>query len=175
MSEPIDPPERRPNRTLRTGLIVAAVMAAVVGGIWYLLSRFEAVPPTRSELIGAYESSGMPTAEAECAASAILDNLSDHQVSMIVERGPSGAPVDDPKKDDEPIDRARAALSKCRESVTPTTEAGQGTDDRVPGAPTTAEGSSTTIGDSPTTDGGSFDTVAPSSTPASTSTTTVAG
>ncbi len=176
MSEPIDLPLERPKRSLRTGLVVVVVVAALVGGVWYLLSSFEAVPPTRSQLVGAYETSGMPKDQAECAADAILGNLSDHQVSMIVERGPSGAPVDDPKKDDEPIDRARTALSKCRESVTLTTEPGQGTDDPAPPAtPTTAEGSSTTIGESPTTDEGSFDTVAPTSAPISTSTTTVVG
>ena len=176
MSEPTDLPQERPRRPLRTGLIVALVLAALVGGAWYLVTSFEAVPPTRSQLVAAYESSGMPTDQAECAADAILSNLSDHQVSMIVERGPSGAPVDDPEQDDEPIDRARAELNTCRELVTPTTEPGQGTDDQPPAIPTTIdEGSPTTAGDTPTTDGGSFDTVAPTSAPGSTSTTTVAG
>lgn len=171
MSEPIDPPEQHHVRPLRTGLIVAAVLVVLAGGVWFLLTSFEAEPPARSELVGAYESSGMPPALAECAADAILDNLSDHEVSMIVERGPSGAPVDDPEIDDEPIDRARAALTECRDLVPSTTEPGQGTDDQ-PAAPQT----STTAEGAPTTDGASFDTVAPTSTPDATSTTTtVAG
>lgn len=175
MSEPIDPPDQHTPRSLRTGLIVAVVVAALVGAVWFLLSSFEAEPPTRNELVSAYESSGMPPAQAECAADAILDNLSDHEVSMIVERGPSGAPVDDPKVDDEPIDRARTALGECRALEPVTTDPGPVT--------TEPEGTATTttpVETSPTTDGGSFDTIPSTSTtapdaPEATTTTTVAG
>lgn len=170
MSEPIDPPQQRPARSLRTGLIVVAVVVALVGAVWFLVSSFEAEPPTRSELISAYESSGTPTAQAECVADAILGNLSDDEVSLIVERGPSGAPIDAPKVDDETIDQTRAALGACRDLVPPTTEPGQGTDDQRP-VPTT----STTTANPPTTGGAAFDT-APSTTAVdTTSTTTVAG
>ncbi|MEO6987735.1 MAG: hypothetical protein ABI239_03715 [Aquihabitans sp.] len=170
MSEPTDPPDQPAGRPLRSALIVAAVLVVLAGGVWFLLTSFEAEPPNHSELVDAYESSGMPPALAECAADAILDNLSDHEVSMIVERGPSGAPVDDPDVDDEPIDRARAALTECRDLVPTTTEPGQGTDDQptAPQTSTTAEGPQTT-------DGASFDTVAPTSAPEATTTTTVAG
>lgn len=178
MSEPIDPPDERPHRSLRTGLIVAVVVAALVGAGWFLLTSFEAEPPSRSELVAAYESSGMPPAQAECAADAILDNLSDHEVSMIVERGPSGAPVDDPDVADEPIDLARTALGECRALEPVTTEP-----DPVTSEPEGTATTTTPVETSPTTDGGSFDTIPSTSTTAlnspeattTTTTTTVAG
>lgn len=175
MSEPIDPPDERPRRSLRTGLIVAAVVVVLVGAGWFLLSSFEAEPPTRRELVAAYESSGMAPAQAECAADAILDNLSDHEVSMIVERGPSGAPVDDPDVADEPIDRARTALGECRTLEPVTADPGPATSEPEGAATTT-----TPVETSPTTDAGSFDTIPSTSTtapnaPETTTTTTVAG
>lgn len=128
-------------------IAVVAALAVTLGVVWFLVTSFEADPPTRDQLIDAYRSAGMAEEQAACSADAVLDNFSDHEVSMIVERGPSGAPVDDPAVPDEPIDQVRAALTACQ-LISPSTS--------EPADVTTT----TVAGSVPTTEAASFDTVA---------------
>lgn len=71
--------------------------------------------PSRDELVEALESSGIPAAKAECAADAVLDELTEDEIIEIVERGPAGAPRDDPDSSDDASDRVRAALAECQQ------------------------------------------------------------
>jgi len=97
-----------------------AVTLAMIGS----LTGCGSSTPTRGELVSSLERSGMAKDEAECAADAVLADLSDEQVALLVERGPGGAPVDDPDSTDDAADKVRAALGKCRaeaEAATTTT------------------------------------------------------
>lgn len=72
--------------------------------------------PDRAELIEVLRDSGLPRAQAECAADAVGDHLSDDQVAAIAERGSSGV-----EADDDDVDRARQALAACATVGAPTT------------------------------------------------------
>lgn len=86
---------------------VAAAAALVLGGCSQV--------PSRGELVHALEASGLPAAKAECAADAVLEELTDDEIIELVERGPAGAPRDDPDSTDDPSDRVRAALAECQQ------------------------------------------------------------
>lgn len=88
------------------------VMAAGLGA----LTSCSSPVPTRTELVKALETSGIPAAQAMCSADAIVKNLSHDQVALIVERGGGGAPPDDPKRTDDTSDKVRAALAACRDA-----------------------------------------------------------
>lgn len=95
-----------------------SVLAFVLGGC--------AGAPSRGELVEALETSGIPTARAECAADAVIEELTDDEITEIVQRGPAGAPRDDPDSTDDASDRVRAALAECQqvgEEQAPTTTA----------------------------------------------------
>ena len=88
-------------------------------GLLSAMSGCGASAPSRAELVRSLKRSGMPAAEASCAAGAIFATLSDKQVAEIVQRGGSGAPYDDPKRTDDDMDKVRAALTKCRNKAQP--------------------------------------------------------
>ncbi len=46
-------------------------------------------------------------------SAAIIDNLSDQELDLLVERGDTGPPRDDPKRNDDSMDRLRTAFSSC--------------------------------------------------------------
>ena len=93
----------------------AFLLAAVGLGLGLFTSCSSPVP-SRTELVTALETSGIPRSQATCAADAILKNLSHDQVQLIVERGGGGVPPDDPKRTDDPSDKVRAALGVCRDA-----------------------------------------------------------
>jgi hypothetical protein len=105
-------------------------LAGVAGTAAAMLGGCGAEVPSRAELVESLERSGLPTAKAECAADAVLGELTDDEIIRIVERGPAGAPRDDPDVDGDSADRVRAALAECQqvgaEETITTTEASQG-------------------------------------------------
>ncbi len=108
------------NRRRVTGTVAVAI--AVLLGLGMAACGADA--PSRSELVQLFETSGIPAAQSRCAADAILDTLSTKQVESIVQRGSSGAPLDDPDRTDDAADKVRDALATCRAetpaTVTPT-------------------------------------------------------
>jgi hypothetical protein len=115
--------------------------------------------PKQQELADALVDSGLSRKVADCTAKALTGSLSSSELARIAERGPGGAPVDDPKRSGEHIDDLVEAMARCRDlqiASQPTTTATSTT------APT--GGSSSTV--LPGTDGAELN-------PAS-STTTVA-
>lgn len=95
----------------RARVVLAGVAVACVVG----LGGCGADVPSRGELVHALELTGISTEKAECAADAVLESLSDEQIALLVERGPAGAPRDDPDRSDDAHDRVRAALSECQQ------------------------------------------------------------
>jgi hypothetical protein len=78
-------------------------------------------PPDRAEVIQALRTSGIPAAQARCAADAIYDNLTNSQIRQLVDRGNGGTPKDDPTRTDDTLDKLNAAMAKCRAlTVAPT-------------------------------------------------------
>ena len=106
----IAPMHRR--MTARLGLVSIGVLA--LGGCG-------ADAPSRDELVHLLELTGIPPERAECAADAVLENLTEDEVVELVERGPAGAPRDDPKRTDDTSDEVRAALAACQQVGTTTT------------------------------------------------------
>ncbi len=143
----------RPSARARRGGAVAALALGVV-----LAGCAEA--PSRTELTDALVTSGVPTDVARCAADAITDTLSEDQIVQIVERGPGGAPPDDPKDQQDASDRVRAALAECRADLPAATTTVPAT---VPGAVPSTTVPGTTV---PISDGGTGDTSVPASTDA---------
>jgi hypothetical protein len=76
--------------------------------------------PPRGEISSSLVKSGVPADVADCAAGALVDNLTDQQLADIAARGGGAAPADDPNRTDDPMDQLRAALEKCR-AMLPTT------------------------------------------------------
>lgn len=118
-------------------------LAPVVGPIVVLAGAVScADPPSSDDLVEALERSGLPAEQARCAADAIYEHLDDDQIAEIAERGPSGAPRDDPERTDDPMDLVREDMSKCRvlgPTTTTTTTAPSSTD--ASGGPAPASGS----------------------------------
>lgn len=119
-------------------------LAPVVGPIVVLAGAVScADPPSSDDLVEALERSGLPAEQARCAADAIYEHLDDDQIAEIAERGPSGAPRDDPERTDDPMDLVREDMSKCRvlgpTTTTTTTTAPSSTD--ASGGPAPASGS----------------------------------
>ena len=63
---------------------------------------------------------GVDAELAECAADAVVDNLSADQIVALMERGPAGAPRDDPERTEDDSDKVRAAIAECKEQVATT-------------------------------------------------------
>lgn len=152
------------------------VLGVLVAGLAVGSMACSGPTPSRAELVDALRDSGVPTPVARCTADAITDKLSKDQVAQIVERGPGGAPADDPDRTDDPIDKVRAALAVCRADLpTSTTTPAAPADSTVPGstsAPLGAPGggtrdetSSQPDGSGPAVTGPVFDTVPPTTTP----------
>ena len=128
------------------------VWAAGVSAVLILLGGC-AEAPSRGELVEALETSGIPEAKAECAADAVIDELTEDEIVEIVARGPAGAPRDDPDASDDASDRVRAALAECQQvgaETTSTTELPPpppSTPGSIEGDPSTSApgGSSTTV------------------------------
>lgn len=95
------------------GLLVAV-------GLGVVTAACTTSAPSRDELVDALRTSGLSKAESTCAADAIVDNLTDDEVAEIVERGGGGAPRDDPKDDNDTMDKLRAALTVCRDQAAAT-------------------------------------------------------
>ncbi|HEX2578733.1 MAG TPA: hypothetical protein VHK88_20485 [Aquihabitans sp.] len=144
---PADPPSRHA-RPVLAALALAGI--AALGGC-------SGGAPDRTELVEALETSGVPAAAARCTADALVDTLDDDQLALLAERGPGGAPRDDPDRTDDTSDRLREALTACREELPTTT----GTSTTV--TPTTTAGTvpTTLAGGAPSTSGPAFDTVPP--------------
>jgi hypothetical protein len=133
---------------------VLTVAAALLGGC--------AEAPSRSELVQALEASGIATERAECAADAVLDELSEEEIIELVERGPAGAPRDDPEATDDASDRVRDALAACQQVAAPETSTTSTVDGSTVDATSTSDaGTATEVPSSvPTT----FDATATSTT-----------
>lgn len=130
----------RPHLTLRF-----AALALAVAGFALSLTGCGSSTPTEAELVNSFKLAGMSSSQASCAADAIFDTLDGDQVAEIIERGPSGAPYDDPKRTDDDMDRVRAALAKCRAAAEPeTTGTSATTSSTTSSTTTTTPASSTT-------------------------------
>jgi hypothetical protein len=143
-------------RRSRAGRLLAVVAVAV--GLLVASTACSAPAPKQQELSDALVDSGISRKVADCTAKALTGSLSSSELSEIVERGPGGAPVDDPKKSNEPIDDLLAAMAKCRDLQI----ASQPTTTLVPSTTAPAGASSSTV--TPGTDGAELN-------PASTTTT----
>jgi hypothetical protein len=100
-------------RSVRSLGLLAGVVLTVAGC---------ASSVSRAELVESLERSGIDTPRAECAADAVLDELSDEEVARLLDRGPAGAPRDDPERSDDASDRVRAALAECQQIGAATSE-----------------------------------------------------
>ncbi|QXC61742.1 hypothetical protein KSP35_02540 [Aquihabitans sp. G128] len=101
----------------RRGRLVPLALALVVA-----VAACSKPEPSRTELVDVFRRTGMTSAEARCVSDAILDNLSDDQLDAIIERGPSGAPVDPAGSTDGVATKVRTALAACKSSeITGTT------------------------------------------------------
>lgn len=96
-------------------------LAALGGALALLVTACSTPTPSRTELADALEDSGIPADVARCTAEAITESFDEDQLAQIVERGPSGAPADDPDRTDDPADRVRDALAVCRAQLPTTT------------------------------------------------------
>ncbi len=70
--------------------------------------------PSADDLEEALVRTGLDQEVAACAADALTENLSDHDLADLTLRGPGAAPVDDPKRDDDAYDQLRVAMDRCR-------------------------------------------------------------
>lgn len=103
------------NGTLAAMARMTVVLAGVAAACAVGLGGCGADAPSRDELVHALELTGISSEKAECAADAVLENLSDEQIVRLVERGPAGAPRDDPDRSDDAADQVREALTECRQ------------------------------------------------------------
>lgn len=149
---------RRPSTTRR-------LLVPVAGGLTLLAASCATPTPSRSELADALVDSGIPAPVARCTAEAITESFSDDQLARIVERGPGGAPADDPDRTDDAVDEVGLALAACRAQLPTTT-----TTSTLPVTTTQPVGGSVDPSAVPTNevgpsvdgdDGASFDTVPP--------------
>lgn len=97
----------------------AAAALSLALGAALLLGACSSKAPSQPELVDALVTSGVPKSEATCAARAIDSTLTEEQIALIVERGGGGAPRDDPNTTTDPMDKVRAALTKCRDAAPP--------------------------------------------------------
>lgn len=96
-------------------------LALAAAGLAMSLTGCGSSSPSDAQLVRSLKLAGMSSSEASCAADAIFTTLSDDQVAEIIQRGPSGAPYDDPTRTTDDMDRVRAALAKCRAAAEPET------------------------------------------------------
>lgn len=112
---------------IRTMVAGAAVATLAVGA-----SGCATEVPSRSELVAAFESSGLSADLAGCVTDAVLEHLPDEDVIRLVERGAGAGPRDDPDRDDDPYDRTRAALTACQEAAAATSTTSTASTTTVP-------------------------------------------
>ncbi len=126
MSHPVRPGQQAwPLRRRRTTASAAlAAVALVVAGC-------SAGAPSRTEFVDALRTSGLSEADAGCVADAVLDELTEDEVALIVDRGPSGAPVDDATQGRDSLERVRAAIAACNVIIPTEPTAEPGAEDGV--------------------------------------------
>lgn len=126
-------------------------IALVVG-----LAACSAGAPSRDELVDALVTSGMERSLAECAADAFTTTLTDDELDLLAERGPSGLPADDPARTDDANDQLREAMTACRTSADtpgdPGADGGDGSGGSVP-VPDTLPVDEGPVDDGPVDDG----------------------
>jgi hypothetical protein len=92
--------------------------------------------PSSGELADALVTSGLERPLAECAADALTTTLTEDELALLAERGPSGLPADDPERTDDASDQLRDAMSACRTAQDaadgPGDAGGEGADGSVP-------------------------------------------
>lgn len=134
---------------MRRPLAARRLVAIAALGLLAVTASACAEPvPDRDELAEALQDSGLTASVARCTADAITESLSEDELAQIAERGPGGAPPDDPKRSDDPTDQVRDAMAACRAELPTTTT-------------TAPPASSTTTVGGILDDGASFDTVPP--------------
>lgn len=134
---PVPPTLARTRR--RRGAAWAVTLLLGAGGLLAACAG----TPEQDELVESLERAGLPAAQAECAAAALYDNLSDEQIAKIAERGAS-AVIDGPETD-EPIDVARREIAACATTVTTSTTAQGATTLPIEDTTTTVVAGSTTV------------------------------
>lgn len=153
--------------TMGRPVITRRLLVTIAGGLTLLSAACSTPTPSRSELADALVDSGIPAPVARCTAEAITESFDDDQLARIVERGPGGAPADDPDRTDDATDKVRDALAACRAQLPTTTTTSTAT---LPVATTQPVGGSVDGSAAPTDevgpgvsedDGASFDTVPP--------------
>lgn len=142
---------------MRRPLAARRFAAIAVSGLLAIAATSCAEPvPDRDELAEALQDSGLSASVARCTADAITENLSDDELAQIAERGPGGAPRDDPDETDDSTDQVREAMAICRAELPTTTTVPVATSTTTVGgivddgasfdtAPTTGADSSTTV------------------------------
>ncbi|HWJ63352.1 MAG TPA: hypothetical protein VNS19_15385 [Acidimicrobiales bacterium] len=106
---PATPSDTRRLRA-RRALAGLAVACTAVG-----LGACSTPAPSQGDLSEALVSSGLSKEVADCTASAFTDSLTKSELAELTERGAGGAPVDDPKRDDDSYDKLQKALVACRD------------------------------------------------------------
>jgi hypothetical protein len=114
----------------RTSALISTAALLVAG---LLAAGCAAGAPSRSEFVDALRTAGLAEADAACVADAVLRELSEDEVALIADRGPSGAPVDQPEAGDDALERVRAAIAECQVAPEPTPD-----DAETPGSDTPA-------------------------------------
>lgn len=128
--------------------VTDALLAVVVLVAAMALGACATSPPSRSELVGALRSSGIPPAEARCVVRAVFNTLSPEQIEQLYERGNGGVPRNDPTRGNDASDRLSASVGTCRDQAI--------ANPPVDG-PTGPDGSTATApNDQPTTSGPAF-------------------
>ncbi|MGN6695174.1 MAG: hypothetical protein ACTHN0_13445 [Aquihabitans sp.] len=94
----------------RRALAGCAVALTVLG-----VGACSSPAPSQRELSEALVDSGLSKKVADCTASALTDSLTENELAELTERGAGGAPVDDPKKDDDSYDKLQKAMTACRD------------------------------------------------------------
>ena len=117
---------------LRRPPLRLGALALAATGLAMSLVGCGSSPPSEAQLVRSFKLAGMSSSEASCAADAIFTTLSDDQVAEIIQRGPSGAPYDDPASTSDDMDRVRAALDKCEAAAQPGTPGTSTTTSTIP-------------------------------------------
>jgi hypothetical protein len=104
----------------RSGRVIRAMVVGAVVVFAGAASGCATEVPSRSELVAAFEGSGLSADLAGCVTDAVLENLPDEDLIRLVERGSGAGPQDDPDRDDDSYDRTRAALTACQETAAAT-------------------------------------------------------
>lgn len=152
-------PGRPPARIRRATIAVVGLVAMALA----LLAGCAHPRPSVDELTAAFVTSGLPEGQARCVSKALVDTLSGEELDLLVERGDTGSPRNDPATNDDTMDRLGPAFTACTNAAIEageitTTTAAPATAPATSAPATSAPAASSTTG--PTTVGSAPSTTA---------------